>query len=39
MGGADLIPGVSGGSVALITGIYEELLKTIIQLAGKLLVK
>ena len=29
MGGADLIPGISGGTVALITGIYEELLKTI----------
>jgi len=26
MGAADLVPGVSGGTVAFITGIYEELL-------------
>lgn len=26
MGAADLVPGISGGTVALITGIYEELL-------------
>ena len=29
MGCADLIPGVSGGSVALITGIYEQLINSI----------
>jgi len=29
MGGADIVPGVSGGSIALITGIYEELLDSI----------
>jgi putative membrane protein len=29
MGAADVVPGVSGGTVAFITGIYEELLKTI----------
>jgi putative membrane protein len=29
MGAADLVPGVSGGTVALITGIYDELLKAI----------
>ena len=29
MGAADLIPGVSGGTIAFITGIYEELLNTI----------
>ena len=29
MGGADVIPGVSGGTIALITGIYEELIGTI----------
>lgn len=29
MGSADVIPGVSGGTVAFITGIYEELLDTI----------
>ena len=26
MGGADIIPGVSGGTIAFITGIYERLL-------------
>jgi putative membrane protein len=29
MGSADVVPGVSGGTVALITGIYDELVKTI----------
>ncbi|MGY6745036.1 MAG: DUF368 domain-containing protein [Cecembia sp.] len=29
MGAADLVPGVSGGSIALITGIYERLLNSI----------
>lgn len=29
MGGADVIPGVSGGTIAFITGIYEELLSAI----------
>ena len=29
MGAADVIPGVSGGTIAFITGIYEELLDTI----------
>ncbi len=29
MGIADLIPGVSGGTIALISGIYEELINTI----------
>ncbi|MDX5479280.1 MAG: DUF368 domain-containing protein, partial [Cyclobacteriaceae bacterium] len=29
MGAADLVPGVSGGSIALITGIYERLLDSI----------
>ncbi len=29
MGAADLVPGVSGGTVAFITGIYEELIETI----------
>ena len=26
MGIADLIPGVSGGTIAFITGVYEELI-------------
>lgn len=29
MGAADVVPGVSGGTVAFITGIYDELLRTI----------
>lgn len=29
MGGADVIPGVSGGTIAFISGIYEELLQSI----------
>ncbi len=31
MGGADVVPGVSGGTIAFITGIYEELLESIKQ--------
>ena len=29
MGGADVIPGVSGGTIAFITGIYDELINSI----------
>jgi putative membrane protein len=29
MGGADVVPGVSGGTVAFITGIYEELIASL----------
>lgn len=29
MGGADVVPGVSGGTIAFITGIYTELLDSI----------
>jgi putative membrane protein len=40
MGGADIIPGVSGGTVALILGIYERLVTAIsrfdLALLGKL---
>ena len=32
MGIADVIPGVSGGTIALITGVYEELITTVDQL-------
>ncbi|SMP27386.1 putative membrane protein [Algoriphagus winogradskyi] len=42
MGAADIVPGVSGGSIALITGIYEELLNSINSVNGdslKLLLK
>ena len=29
MGAADVVPGVSGGTVAFISGIYDELLRSI----------
>ncbi|SNZ00346.1 DUF368 domain-containing protein [Flagellimonas pacifica] len=29
MGAADAVPGVSGGTIALVSGIYEELVETI----------
>lgn len=31
MGAADAVPGVSGGTIAFITGIYEELIHTVKQ--------
>ena len=37
MGAADLIPGVSGGTIAFITGIYEELINTLKNIDIKLL--
>ncbi len=42
MGAADVVPGVSGGTIAFITGIYEELIRSIksIDLAAlKLLIR
>lgn len=36
MGGADVIPGVSGGTIAFITGIYEELIRSIKSVNAKL---
>ena len=32
MGTADLMPGVSGGTVALILGVYEELIQSIVSI-------
>ena len=29
MGAANVIPGVSGGTIALITGIYEKLINSL----------
>ena len=29
IGAADIVPGISGGTIALITGVYKELLKSI----------
>lgn len=37
MGGADIIPGVSGGTVALILGIYERLVSAISRFDRELL--
>lgn len=36
MGSADIVPGVSGGTVALIVGIYERLVTAISQFDGRL---
>ena len=35
MGSADVVPGVSGGTVAFITGIYDELLGSIKSVNGQ----
>lgn len=37
MGIADVVPGVSGGTLALITGIYEELISSLANLHPRLL--
>jgi len=37
MGGADIIPGVSGGTVALILGIYERLVTAISRMDAQLI--
>jgi len=37
MGAADAVPGVSGGTIAFISGIYEELVSTISNINLKLL--
>ena len=37
MGGADIIPGVSGGTVALILGIYQRLVTAISRFDGTLI--
>lgn len=37
MGAADVVPGVSGGTIAFITGIYEELIDSIKSVDGKAL--
>ena len=38
MGAADVVPGVSGGTVAFITGIYNELLHSLKQIGPQALV-
>lgn len=37
MGAADVVPGVSGGTMALITGIYAELINTLAGIRPRLL--
>lgn len=37
MGAADAVPGVSGGTIAFITGIYQELIKTLSNLGLEVL--
>jgi putative membrane protein len=37
MGSADAVPGVSGGTIALITGIYERLINAITSLTPEIL--
>ena len=37
MGAADVVPGVSGGTMALITGIYAELINTLAGLRPRLI--
>lgn len=39
MGAADIVPGVSGGTMALITNIYEELIDSINNLTFRSLKK
>ncbi len=39
MGSADVIPGVSGGTIALITGIYEELIQALKSFDGTVVKK
>jgi putative membrane protein len=38
MGAADAVPGVSGGTIAFITGIYERLIMAVTQLDPRVLV-
>lgn len=39
MGAADVVPGVSGGTIAFITGIYEELINSLSNINGKAIKK
>ena len=39
MGAADTVPGVSGGTIALITGIYEDLLAAVKSVNSKVLTR
>ncbi|MDN3667647.1 DUF368 domain-containing protein [Algibacter miyuki] len=37
MGAADAVPGVSGGTIAFISGIYEELINSISNINASLI--
>ena len=39
MGSVDIIPGISGGTIAFITGIYHDLIKSIDKFSFKKLIK
>ena len=39
MGASDIVPGVSGGTIAFITGIYEELVNSIKSLTPKSVIR
>ena len=39
MGSVDVIPGISGGTIAFITGIYHDLIKSIDRFSFKKLIK
>ena len=39
MGSVDIIPGISGGTIAFITGIYHDLIKSIDRFSFKKLIK
>ena len=39
MGMADVVPGVSGGTIAFISGIYEELLDSIRSVNAKMCIR
>ena len=39
MGSVDIIPGISGGTIAFITGVYHKLIKSIDKFSLKMLIK
>ena len=39
MGACDVVPGVSGGTVAFVTGIYEKLIGSLSQITPGLLIE
>jgi putative membrane protein len=35
MGAADVVPGISGGTIAFVTGIYREIIRSISEIDGE----